>query len=145
MKNVIWIATFAILMNVFAPLISHTLAQKNNENAHQAALMTMIADATFCTTHDASQRAQQSHADHDPNLSSNYSSNHDADHSTDHDGMEACGYCSLLAHQPFLTTAFAQLDAATTINGSYVAALSAAFQPYTVAHANRAQPPPAIA
>ncbi len=100
----------------------------------------MIADATFCTTHDAPQHVQQSLADHFPD----HSSNHDSNHSTDHDGMEACGYCSLLAHQPFITAAFAQLDAATTINGSYLAALSAAFQPYSVARASRAQPPPAF-
>lgn len=86
------------------------------------------------------QRGQGSHAGHYGHYG-HYGHHGNAGH-YDQDNQEACGYCSLFAHSPFLVTTLPQLAAIAQFHHTFIATFGAAFRPHTVAAASRPQPPP---
>lgn len=154
-----WIGVLVILMSGFAPMISQTLAAKRFHSS--TPMLSEIIQATpLCILHSAAsteagnanhgasktpdmmgmhgmagmahrlpeQQARQAHSGHQ-------------DHQSQ-DDQEACGYCNLFAHSPFLVNTLPQLATVAQIHHAFIATLGAAFRPRTVAAASRPQPPP---
>lgn len=157
-----WIGILIILISGFAPMVSQTLAAHRLTREYPALLSQLMQATPLCELHSeaatndnnevkvfASNAGVAAHATHEPRqmqgLQREQSTpqDHQQAHSrAHHQGQEACGYCNLFAHSPFLVSTLPQLIAATQIHHTYMAALGAAFRPRTVAAASRPQPPP---
>jgi hypothetical protein len=134
-----WVGILVILMTAFAPMVSQTLLADKFQSGRQANLAALIQATPHCTFHDAI--AAENVADTSADASTT-AINPDHEHLPQHDSQEACGYCKLFAHSPFLLNTLLHIDAATITHHAYMAAIGAAFRPYTVAAASRPQPPP---
>ncbi|WP_255419137.1 DUF2946 family protein [Glaciimonas sp. PCH181] len=156
-----WIGIMVILMSAFAPMISQTLTARRFLSAHQTSFTDIIQAAPLCLFHDASDSddakkvaattdtamsgmAMMSSSKAMPMQHSKLSqpSSHSHEGHEGHDGQEACGYCNLFAHSPLLLNTLLQITSATLTHHAFIAAMGAAFRPYTVAAASRPQPPP---
>lgn len=134
-----WVGILAILMTAFAPMVSQTLLANQFHSGRQANLSALIQETPHCAIHDAIAAEDVA----DPRADAATTAIHpDLESMPQHDSQEACGYCKLFAHSPFLLNTLLQIDAATHAHHAYLAAIGAAFRPYTVAAASRPQPPP---
>ncbi|MGS0743836.1 DUF2946 family protein [Glaciimonas sp. GG7] len=143
MHYVAWIGIVMLLIGGFAPMVSQTLLAQRLQRAHQMDLTAIILAAPNCLFHDPLNEENTKAAQ--PHTLSQYSpqahENHD-DGKKGHESQEACGYCNLYAHSPFLLTTQLQITLTIAARHAFIAAMGAAFRPYTVAAASRPQPPP---
>lgn len=159
-----WIGIVVILMSAFAPMISQTLAARRFLGTHQTSFTEIFQATPLCLFHAApsphatknvtpaaptamSAMAMMSMPDAMPmqhsKLTRATTQQHDGpNHHEGHDDQEACGYCNLFAHSPLLLNTLLQITSATLTHHAFIAAMGAAFRPYTVAAASRPQPPP---
>lgn len=120
-------------------MVSQTLLANQFHSGRQVNLAAFIQATPHCAVHDAiaAENVADTRAD-----AATTAIHPDLEHMPQHDSQEACGYCKLFAHSPFLLNTLVQIDAATITHHAYMAAIGAAFRPYTVAAASRPQPPP---
>lgn len=150
-----------ILTSGFAPMISQTLAAKRLNSSHPPFLTQFIQPTPFCVFHAvtsgndmdrvnvsaSTDAASENHAIHNDRQmhgmkhTENEQRTHQ-NHPASHQSQEACEYCNLFAHSPFLMSTLPQLAAVAQVHHEFIATLGAAFRPYTVTAESRPQPPP---
>lgn len=147
-----WIGILIILISGFAPMISQTLAAKRLSNNHPSLLAQLIQATPLCvfhavTTGNDMDQVSEIHAVHgNRQMQRMQNIQHDhqnhQEHPASHRNQEACAYCNLFAHTPFLIGTLPQLAAVAQVHHAFIARLGAAFRPHTVAAESRPQPPP---
>ncbi|QRX83615.1 DUF2946 family protein [Glaciimonas sp. PAMC28666] len=155
-----WMGILIILLSGFAPLISQTLAATRSGSNHKVPIRNISQETPLGVTHSA-----QNPSTHDAmtvaavSAATGSSIEHHAvykntkipglqcahDEQTSHHGhrgQDACGYCNLLAHSPFVISTLPLPAVMSEVHHTFIAALRVAFRPHTVAAASRPQPPP---